>query len=73
MVSLRNPCEGPYSFEWGLKYGCSTGTGDKEWLYSFGSRNSADPAVVKQGWGGHPLFWIMPGKLMLSGNAAGSH
>ena len=26
------------------------------------ARNSADPAVIEQGWGGHPLFWIMPGK-----------
>jgi len=40
------------------------GAGDKERLYSFGSGNSADPAVLKQGWGGHPLFWIMPGKRM---------
>jgi len=31
---------------------------------ALGLENSADPAVVKQGWGGHPLFWIMPGKRM---------
>ena len=31
---------------------------------ALGLENSADPAVVKQGVGGHPLFWTMPGKRM---------
>ena len=34
-------------------------------VISFGSGNSADPAVVEQGVGGHPPFWIMPGRRMV--------
>jgi len=47
---LEKFSQGPNSFESGLKYGCSTGTGDKALGLEIDH-----PVVGKQGWGGEGL------------------